>query len=263
MTATSNPGVNDDADDGYSYLSFWRNTSNSNFYICVNPTVGSAVWTILSDSTDIVNTFNGRTGTVTPAINDYDASLIEFDPAGENFASASDTVRKALIELMDFSGKGEGYNTSCTTYLGISSSATLISAIGTLANEIIALDATIESGIDGISKTIVADEYNEKSVTVADDTTVILTTCANLGGYKTLSFNFAGKTTQDGSVGLYIDGVMKSNLAIQGTDYTDYVGTYSVSGLDSNVKIELKLTDDVGSGTPALYSKLHTVELSE
>lgn len=44
VAATSAPTVNDDAGDGYSVGSRWIDTTNDKSYVCVDSTVGAAVW---------------------------------------------------------------------------------------------------------------------------------------------------------------------------------------------------------------------------
>lgn len=44
LTATTNPGVGDDVNDGFHYGSIWANTSTQKMYTCVDPTAGAAVW---------------------------------------------------------------------------------------------------------------------------------------------------------------------------------------------------------------------------
>ena len=38
------PGVGDDSGDGYTVGSVWLDTTNDDAYICLDATVGSAVW---------------------------------------------------------------------------------------------------------------------------------------------------------------------------------------------------------------------------
>jgi hypothetical protein len=45
LSATTNPGVGDDTDDGYSYNSFWFNTTTGQMFICESASAGAAVWT--------------------------------------------------------------------------------------------------------------------------------------------------------------------------------------------------------------------------
>jgi hypothetical protein len=44
FAATADPTVNDDAGDGYSQASIWYNTVSGEFFICVDASIGSAVW---------------------------------------------------------------------------------------------------------------------------------------------------------------------------------------------------------------------------
>jgi hypothetical protein len=43
-TATSNPTINDDANDGFTAGSWWLNTTTEDMWYCVDPTAGSALW---------------------------------------------------------------------------------------------------------------------------------------------------------------------------------------------------------------------------
>lgn len=43
-TATSDPGVTDDSDDGYNTGSIWVNTTSDTVFICVDDSVGAAIW---------------------------------------------------------------------------------------------------------------------------------------------------------------------------------------------------------------------------
>jgi hypothetical protein len=47
--ATGAPTVNDDTGDGYSYGSIWIDRTNKRAYICVDPTLGAAVWDRMDD----------------------------------------------------------------------------------------------------------------------------------------------------------------------------------------------------------------------
>lgn len=47
--ATAAPTVNDDTGDGYSYGSIWVDRTNKKSYICVDPTLGAAVWNRLDN----------------------------------------------------------------------------------------------------------------------------------------------------------------------------------------------------------------------
>lgn len=45
LTATTNPGANDDNTQGYAVGSRWVNTTSDNEYVCVDASTGAAVWT--------------------------------------------------------------------------------------------------------------------------------------------------------------------------------------------------------------------------
>lgn len=51
-TATTDPTVNDDESDGYSFGSIWYNTSAQEAYMCVNPANGAAVWILTTLTAD-------------------------------------------------------------------------------------------------------------------------------------------------------------------------------------------------------------------
>lgn len=46
--ATTAPGVNDDSGDGYGIGSIWVDITNKNSYVCVDATLGAAVWQLMS-----------------------------------------------------------------------------------------------------------------------------------------------------------------------------------------------------------------------
>lgn len=52
LTATAAPGANDDETDGYEPLSRWVDTSEGEFYVCLNATEGAAVWQLASLTID-------------------------------------------------------------------------------------------------------------------------------------------------------------------------------------------------------------------
>lgn len=59
--ATTIPTVNDDSDDGYSVGSLWCNTTDDKSYICLDETVGTAVWKEISPpDADSVPGFDAR-----------------------------------------------------------------------------------------------------------------------------------------------------------------------------------------------------------
>lgn len=48
LSASAAPTVNDDSGDGYAVGSFWCDTTADNAYICLDATVGAAVWKIIT-----------------------------------------------------------------------------------------------------------------------------------------------------------------------------------------------------------------------
>ena len=51
ITATSNPGVNDDINGGYNVGSIWVNVSSDAIYFCADASDGAAVWALTASST--------------------------------------------------------------------------------------------------------------------------------------------------------------------------------------------------------------------
>lgn len=75
LIATTSPGVGDDSDDGYSVGSIWVDISGDAYYLCVDATVGAAVWAsgsaTLSDVAYNATSWNGNTdGATKNAIRD-------------------------------------------------------------------------------------------------------------------------------------------------------------------------------------------------
>lgn len=48
LSASAAPTVNDDSGDGYAVGSFWCDTTADNAYICLDATLGAAVWKIIT-----------------------------------------------------------------------------------------------------------------------------------------------------------------------------------------------------------------------
>jgi hypothetical protein len=57
--ATAPPGVTDDADAGYSVGSCWVDKTNDKAYICLDPTVGAAVWKDTTTVAGVIGTWLG------------------------------------------------------------------------------------------------------------------------------------------------------------------------------------------------------------
>jgi len=84
ISATTAPAVGDDSDDNYEPGSTWTDTTNDNFYVCVDASVGAAVWYEVAD-TSTAQTFTNKTLT-SPTINGSNL----------NMGTASDTNRILL-----------------------------------------------------------------------------------------------------------------------------------------------------------------------
>jgi len=61
LTATTDPGVGDDIDDGYSVTSTWVNVSTDEAFINVDNTAGAAVWVSIGSTSGITNAYNRMT----------------------------------------------------------------------------------------------------------------------------------------------------------------------------------------------------------
>jgi hypothetical protein len=96
-TATAAPTVGDDSDDGYSVGSAWYDVSNDEAYVCLDATVGAAVW--INTTLDSVS------------LNDM-VDMAAFTIMGNNTGSAAKpkhlTVAQATVILSNFVGDAGG-----------------------------------------------------------------------------------------------------------------------------------------------------------
>jgi outer membrane protein assembly factor BamB len=79
LAASSAPTTGDDSDDGYAVSSVWIDTTNDKAYVCLDASVGAAVWNEIGEIPQILHQhFNtGDTG-----LNDIaSAGYVEFDSA--------------------------------------------------------------------------------------------------------------------------------------------------------------------------------------
>ncbi len=93
--ASTAPGVGDDANDGYEPGSHWVDQTADKAYICLDNTVGAAVWTESTDIAAITSVFT-RTGAITAATNDY--TWAQIDKATSDIA---DITTKSHTSLTD------------------------------------------------------------------------------------------------------------------------------------------------------------------
>lgn len=99
-SATVAPGVNDDSADGYEVGSVW--VAGNIYYVCVNATVGAAVWKRQSDA--VPSTSNkGMTAAVTSAIaapwDDACVTGIAATPSSDGYVQVA--VNGDIVELGD------------------------------------------------------------------------------------------------------------------------------------------------------------------
>lgn len=93
FTATRDPIAGDDAADGYSKASFWKNTVSGEIFICTVNTNGAAVWdSLTSDSSSGVvvsqefTDLNGETGlTITHNLGYFPSALCILSDIGDTY----------------------------------------------------------------------------------------------------------------------------------------------------------------------------------
>jgi len=108
-SATSDPGVTDDSSKGWGVLSRWLNTVSDAHWVCVDATVGAAIWVDTAASggggsstylalTDTPSSFSGKGGYA--ALVNTGETAIEFVTAVQAFdgGAYSDTY----IDTVDF-----------------------------------------------------------------------------------------------------------------------------------------------------------------
>lgn len=98
LNASVAPTVNDDSGSGYAVGSRWIDTTADKEYVCVDATLTAAVWfETTSQDTSLVDSVFGRTGDVTAAASDYDASQVDNDStvSGTYVSNALDTLKNA------------------------------------------------------------------------------------------------------------------------------------------------------------------------
>ena len=101
LTATTDPTVNNDGDDGYDVGSRWKNTASGKWFTCDDPSSGAAVWTLRV--TEEVNSLSTTDATVTTIatipIPDDTAVWIEVDVIARrtNAADRGKWKRGALV----------------------------------------------------------------------------------------------------------------------------------------------------------------------
>ncbi len=86
--AATNPAITDDANDGYDVGSVWINTTADLMYVCVDATVGAAIWEAHSSSKEALepNGFPISDDTYTTLVWSNGAKTLTITPVGANYA---------------------------------------------------------------------------------------------------------------------------------------------------------------------------------
>lgn len=103
LNASTDPTVNDDSASGYAVGSRWFNVSLGKEFVCLDATVGAAVWTETTYLGGAVESVFGRDGVVVAAASDYDASQIDNDSAvsGTYVKDALNTLNTDKVDDTD------------------------------------------------------------------------------------------------------------------------------------------------------------------
>ena len=188
-----------------------------------------------------------------------DASSTTIATIDNNAGSGDDTVCWSADKLYTDEIGSRVWNSNALA-CGITTGDNITDAVNALAGTVLQLDTTVSANSATI-KTIVANEYTVKTVSVEGGSTSILITCANVSNWHTLKFYTTGNATLSGHLTLYIDDSLKSTVPIQTTSYNDVVGTYDISDITGNIKIELKVEDLTSAEAQTINAKLSSVVL--
>lgn len=80
--STNDPGVGNDLTQGYSVGSIWTNAVSKTVWICVDFTIGAAVWKDITNHTEVATTLNAASEKSTPV----DADRIPLTDSADTFA---------------------------------------------------------------------------------------------------------------------------------------------------------------------------------
>jgi len=96
-TATNDPSVNNDVSEGYAAFSRWVNTSNNEYFLCLDATNGAAVWVKSTLTLDELGT---------AALSDMGTSASQIRTNAENdaeFVSEQQAINIAVDNAITFS----------------------------------------------------------------------------------------------------------------------------------------------------------------
>lgn len=252
LTATTNPGNGDDADDGYSRGSYWYNYSGDRWYICINNTVGSAVWRELL----MVETGSVIEPGVTNAV-DLGSTTYEFKDA--HLAGTLNTDAASLSGNLTVGGtqtttgaatfNGSATFNGITNFTGTTNTIANIAATsGTINNTTIG-GGTAASGTFTNLTANTSANLTQATITggTIDNAVIGGTTALNITGLTvTASTGFSGDVT--GNVTGNVAGNVTGNVtgAVTG-DVTGNVTASSGSSTFNNVVINGSLDMDATS----------------
>jgi len=158
LDGTAAPTTGDDSADGYTVGSVWIDTTNDKFYVCVDSTIGAAVWkigsvTALGDLSDVVTA-----GAVTDDVLSFDGSdWIAAPLPGYWLTQAYTTVTYGATTTIAVSLAGAGVNRKLT--LTGNTVIAITGAVNGMTGELIVTqDATGGRQITGLPATSVIVE---------------------------------------------------------------------------------------------------------
>ena len=112
--ATTAPTVNDDANDGYSVLSEWADVTADKAYVCLDATVGAAVWSeSSSELAGMSITNDGTKTTMLAPAGDY-LRIGDAGVTSHSLNTNDDTLFTGRIEV-----DGTAYFDNTTMFAGV------------------------------------------------------------------------------------------------------------------------------------------------
>lgn len=241
--ATAAPTTGDDIGDGYSITSHWWDTTNDDLWVCLDATLGAAVWknttsgggtvtsVAVSGGTTGLSTSGGPvTGSGTITI----TGTLDLDNGGTGATTAS-AARAAL-------GTDVGDNITSGTV----AAARIDSAIARLVSPTFTGTPTAPTASAGSSNTTVATTaYVDRAVATGGGGGGGGTTTD--GWVMTINTG-AGTAVNDGTT--YILGPWPSLVEANGATYTSNYSIFPVSGTIKRVDYVARLSGNVASAEP-------------
>jgi len=222
--ATTDPTTGDDSDDGYGVGSTWVNVTSNVAFVCVDPTVGAAIWKILSAQNAINVKDHGAIG---DGVADDTAAVAAALVAGDVIYFPPGTYKKDATIL--------GNN---QTVMGSASSIFTLNGIATIGFNITGTNVLVEG---------VAFDYSN----VTDSTAINDSGCNNLI-VSTCHF-------KDCAISMHINSSGKN---IRFTDNQIVGGGYGVLVNDSASGESLLVNDNIFDGEFDAVNNRDAVEIN-